>query len=196
MTRSQFQSTLADELGRILGLPVIHLDRVFWKPGWTEPSTEEFVNRLRFQLNEYKNGWVVDGSYSSRLRGELDDVTDIICECYDNDVYTYNEPHVGLDTPFLLYFPRLVKRTLLRLVDLEVPCAPGCEETFRNIFLSRNSILWFAITNHIPLKRRETERLRTRGVHTGGIARRIGGWGNELNAWKRRVQELGKKHSE
>lgn len=153
------------------------------------------MNRLRFQLNEYNNGWVIDGNYSSRLRGELDDVTDIICECHDNDVYTYNEPHVGLDTPFLLYFPRLVKRTLLRLVGLEVPCAPGCEETFRNIFLSRESILWFAITNHIPLKRRETKRLRTKGVHTGGIARRIGGWGNELNAWKRRVQELGKKHS-
>ena len=30
------KSTLARALGAKLGLPVIHLDVLFWEPGWTE----------------------------------------------------------------------------------------------------------------------------------------------------------------
>ncbi len=36
------KSTLARALGKKLNLPVIHLDAVFWKPGWQEPDKEEF----------------------------------------------------------------------------------------------------------------------------------------------------------
>jgi len=31
------KSTLARKLGAITGLPVIHLDREHWRPGWVEP---------------------------------------------------------------------------------------------------------------------------------------------------------------
>lgn len=30
------KSTLAAALGDVSGLPVVHLDRIFWKPGWIE----------------------------------------------------------------------------------------------------------------------------------------------------------------
>ena len=30
------KSTLARELGARAGLPVVHLDRLYWRPGWTK----------------------------------------------------------------------------------------------------------------------------------------------------------------
>ena len=34
------KSTLARQLGDVLDLPVVHLDALFWQPGWREPSRE------------------------------------------------------------------------------------------------------------------------------------------------------------
>jgi len=36
------KSTLARQLGEKLSLPVVHLDKLFWKPGWVHISQEEF----------------------------------------------------------------------------------------------------------------------------------------------------------
>ncbi|MDP2124712.1 MAG: topology modulation protein, partial [Parvibaculum sp.] len=36
------KSTLARALGEKLALPVVHLDVLFWKPGWVESSYDEF----------------------------------------------------------------------------------------------------------------------------------------------------------
>jgi adenylate kinase family enzyme len=36
------KSTLARILGHRFGLPVIHLDQHYWRPGWVEPSKEEW----------------------------------------------------------------------------------------------------------------------------------------------------------
>lgn len=35
------KSTLAAALGDVSGLPVVHLDRIFWKPGWIEAPEAE-----------------------------------------------------------------------------------------------------------------------------------------------------------
>ncbi len=35
------KSTLARLLGQILGLPVFHLDALFWRPGWVETPLDE-----------------------------------------------------------------------------------------------------------------------------------------------------------
>ena len=40
------KSTLARKLGEKLNLPVIHLDKLFWKPGWVEETQEAFDRKL------------------------------------------------------------------------------------------------------------------------------------------------------
>ena len=35
------KSTLAQALGKATGLPVIHIDKIHWQPGWVERSRTE-----------------------------------------------------------------------------------------------------------------------------------------------------------
>jgi adenylate kinase family enzyme len=55
------KSTLSRELGRALGLPVVHLDCLFWKPGWVESPREEFAELVRGVVTGER--WVLDGTY-------------------------------------------------------------------------------------------------------------------------------------
>lgn len=99
---------------------------------------------------------------------------------------------VGLDPPFLLYFPRLIVRTFLRLFRRTDSCAPGCDESLANVFLSKG-ILWWAITHHRPVRSCEGNNLKKWGIDVGGNMRRIGGWGTELDAWKQAVSGMAKR---
>ncbi|KAH9940378.1 uncharacterized protein BXZ73DRAFT_88638 [Epithele typhae] len=169
-------STLARELAAVLGLPAIHLDTLFWDPGWQMCPVDEFRARVRAALDRSgPRGWIVDGNYTSRLGNMVGDAaTDVI----------------WLDPPLLLYFPRLCWRTLLRLLRIGDPCAPGCDESIREVFFSSESIIWWCLSNHWTVRKREGERYRTDGVHVGGNCRRIAGWGGELAAWKRDVRAM------
>jgi len=59
------KSSLAIELGKILGIEVIHLDFLFWKPGWIETDKPAWV-----KINEHissKERWIIDGNYCSTM---------------------------------------------------------------------------------------------------------------------------------
>ncbi len=45
------KSTLAKRLGARLGRDVIHLDSLFWEPGWKEASTATFRDRVALQYS-------------------------------------------------------------------------------------------------------------------------------------------------
>ena len=45
------KSTLAVALGEKLGLPVVHLDQLWWKEGWRNVTREEFDSRLAMAMN-------------------------------------------------------------------------------------------------------------------------------------------------
>lgn len=96
----------------------------------------------------------------------------------------------GLDPPLLLYFPRICVRTLSRLLRLTPPCSPGCPERWSKVFLSRESILWWCLSQHWVARKRERERFEVDGIHVGGKVRRIGGWGGELAEWKMAVSRM------
>ena len=41
------KSTFSRRLGEKLGLPVVHLDQLYWRPGWVETPKVEWVEIVR-----------------------------------------------------------------------------------------------------------------------------------------------------
>lgn len=59
------KSTLAIKLSRLTGLPVFHLDKLFWKSGWVMMDDAEWIPRLQRVLERPR--WIIDGSYTGTL---------------------------------------------------------------------------------------------------------------------------------
>ena len=59
------KSTLSAELSRRLGLPLYHLDRLFWKPKWEQTPDNEF-EKIQADLIS-RDRWIIDGSYTRTL---------------------------------------------------------------------------------------------------------------------------------
>lgn len=59
------KSTLARELGKVLGLPVFHLDQMFWKAGW-EIAEEADWEQRQVEVCAGER-WVIDGNYGSTI---------------------------------------------------------------------------------------------------------------------------------
>ena len=59
------KSTLARQLGDKTGLPVIHLDKIFWRPGWEHISREEF-DRLHHEVL-LGDEWIMDGNFDRTM---------------------------------------------------------------------------------------------------------------------------------
>jgi adenylate kinase family enzyme len=59
------KSRLADELGRLLGIRVVHLDALFWKPGWVPTPRDEFDALQRRELAA--ESWIVDAQFDDML---------------------------------------------------------------------------------------------------------------------------------
>jgi adenylate kinase family enzyme len=59
------KSTLAQQLGQKLGLPVIHLDKLFWTPGWVSIPKEEFDRVHADAVSKEK--WIIDGNFDRTI---------------------------------------------------------------------------------------------------------------------------------
>lgn len=63
------KSTLARRIGERLALPVVHLDRHFWKTGWIETPNDEWDEIVAGLASA--ESWVMDGNYSRTLHLRL-----------------------------------------------------------------------------------------------------------------------------
>ena len=75
------KTTFARELGRRTGIPVVHLDRHYWRPGWTPTPADEWrAQQARLLAGER---WIVDGNYGAsfdvRFARELDWISALAC---------------------------------------------------------------------------------------------------------------------
>lgn len=111
------KSTLARQLGEKTGLPVVHLDALFWKPGWVESTREAFDTRIREEME--KPAWIIDGNYSRSLPVRLE-------KC---DAVIY------LDFPRLTCILGVIKRVLTTYGTIRPDMAEGCPERFDWEFL-------------------------------------------------------------
>jgi adenylate kinase family enzyme len=107
------KTTLALELGRLLGLPVVHLDRVYWRPGWVGRPTHEWREAHRDALAG--EAWIADGNYGSTMEERLAAADTI----------------VFLDVNPALCVWRVAARSVRMHGRTRPDLAPGCVERFR-----------------------------------------------------------------
>jgi hypothetical protein len=55
------KSTLARQLAERLQLPLYHLDRLFWRPGWQPTPRTEWVQIQQEIIAQDR--WLIDGNY-------------------------------------------------------------------------------------------------------------------------------------
>ncbi|MBK5437402.1 AAA family ATPase [Pseudomonas sp. TH32] len=117
------KSTLARTLGERLGLPVVHLDRLFWSPGWVEPDAEQFRTRVREAVAT--DTWVCEGNYARRTFDLRLPRADLI---------------IWLDTPRLTCFTRVILRSALKRPRPDM--AAGCTDRIDRAFLTFLKFVW------------------------------------------------------
>jgi adenylate kinase family enzyme len=104
------KSTLARALGERLGLPVIHLDALFWKPGWVESEREVFRQAVEAAVAAPR--WVCEGNFTGASAARLARADTI----------------VWLERPRLTCLWRAFRRAVSGLGRARADLAPGCPE--------------------------------------------------------------------
>jgi adenylate kinase family enzyme len=140
-TSGSGKTTVARRLAEHYGVPLVELDALHWGPNWTPCPADEFRERVEQALSPH--GWVVDGSYHGKLGDSVLERADYV---------------VWLDLPFRTVAWRVWARTLRRIRQREELWG-GNRETWRDAFLSRDSLFVWIVTTHRSRRRRYLERL-------------------------------------
>jgi adenylate kinase family enzyme len=104
------KSTFARELAARVGLPLVHLDQLYWRPGWTPTPLPEWEALVREAVAGER--WVIDGNYGGTLALRL--------EAADTAVF--------LDVPRRTCLRRVVVRGVRGRGRPRADLAPGCPE--------------------------------------------------------------------
>ena len=102
------KSTFSRALASRTGLPVIHLDLAYWKPGWVKPSEAEWREKQRHLYAG--DAWIADGNYYDSLDVQLERADTVVV----------------LETPWWTCAGRAFVRGLRKPVG-EMP--EGCEDS-------------------------------------------------------------------
>ena len=64
------KSTFGRKLAEKTGLPLVHLDKIYWRGNWEHLTREEFDKALQAELE--KEEWIIDGNFNRTLPHRLD----------------------------------------------------------------------------------------------------------------------------
>jgi adenylate kinase family enzyme len=109
------KSTLASRLARLLGIPVYHLDALYWRPGRVPTPWDEWDESLRKIVA--RDEWIIDGNFTRTLSERV--------EAADTVIF--------LDLPRRLSASAVVRRRIL----YGVKRAPGMPVGSRPMFNAR-----------------------------------------------------------
>jgi adenylate kinase family enzyme len=104
------KSTLAKALGERTGLPVIHIDKIHWQPGWVERSKAE-KTRLCVEAAQGEQ-WIFEGGHSATWPGRL----------------ARADMLIWLDRPVGIRLWRVLLRAFTGLGKTRPDMAEGCPE--------------------------------------------------------------------
>lgn len=109
------KSTLARALGTATGLPVVHIDKIHWLPGWVERSREEKTRLCREA--EAQERWVFEGGHSETWASRV----------------ARADMLVWLDRPLGVRLWRVIRRAAVGLGRTRPDMAEGCPERLREL---------------------------------------------------------------
>lgn len=69
------KSYFAKALGKLLNIPVIHMDNIYWKKDKTSISHEELIEKMQPYLEQ--DEWIIDGNYHNSLKHRIQYATDV-----------------------------------------------------------------------------------------------------------------------
>jgi len=121
------KTTFARSLARVLSLPHVELDALYWQPHWVPRPSEEFRKLVAQELSQ--GCWVTDGNYSV--------VRDL--------VWSRATTVIWLNYSFQIVLWRALTRTMRRVLTQEELFSAN-RESLRMAFFSRESILWWVLT--------------------------------------------------
>lgn len=111
------KTTLARRIAEATGLPLVHLDALYWRPGWEPTPKAEWESEVAELVRRPR--WIMDGNYGSTLDPRV--------RAADAVVF--------LDLPRLLCVWRVVKRRVVWRGRSRPSMAPGCPERLTPEFL-------------------------------------------------------------
>ncbi|MGB0525819.1 MAG: DNA topology modulation protein [Flammeovirgaceae bacterium] len=111
------KSTLSLKVQQRLGIALIHLDQLYWKPNWVESSKEEFRAKVAEAVKQ--DTWIMDGNYGSTL--------DIRLARADTIVF--------LDLSRWVCLRRVIMRWITNLNQTRSDMTEGCKEKLDLEFL-------------------------------------------------------------
>jgi adenylate kinase family enzyme len=104
------KSTLSRELGKKLGVEVLHLDRFYWSAGWIKTPEDVWLQTVSELLR--RDAWIIDGNYSGTLVQRI--------EACDTIIF--------LDMSTVVCIWRIVKRWLVYRKGTRPDMAEDCVE--------------------------------------------------------------------
>jgi adenylate kinase family enzyme len=114
---------LSKQIAAVTKLPLYHLDKIYWKPGWIQPQREEWVQACEELVS--KEEWIIDGNYGSTMEMRLSRADTIIY----------------LDQPALTCLYRVIKRRYTgNRDDITTACNEKLDFQFLHYIAMFNSI--------------------------------------------------------
>src|SRR5262245_5614342 len=111
------KSTFACRLAAMLSLPVVHLDRYYWRPHWQMPNTQEW--RATVAKLAAAPDWIMDGNYAGTFDLRMPRADTVI----------------WLDFPRGICMRRVLMRSLKGYGRTRPDLAEDCPEKFDFVFL-------------------------------------------------------------
>ena len=116
------KSSFAVQLAEHTGLPLIHLDAEFWKPGWVETPKDEWAAKVEKLVSQER--WIMDGNFGGTMERRI-----AACDTV-----------VFLDISRWVCLWRVIARRVRHHGRARPDMTPGCNEKLDGIFL------WWILT--------------------------------------------------
>ncbi len=110
------KSTFSKRLAEVTKLPLFHLDKIYWKSGWTPVTRELFDSELDKILN--LDEWIIDGDYLRTLETRIG----------------FAQRIIFLDINWTVCIYRVFKRNIRGKHNPRTDITQGCDEKFDHNF--------------------------------------------------------------